>query len=305
MPIKIANDLPAFEILEKERVPLIREDDALRQDIRPLQFLLLNLMPDKISTETQLARVLGATPLQIELTLLRTDSYMGKNTSQEHQLGFYKVWDEIKDNKYDGLIITGAPVETMEFEEVDYWPELAKIFEWSKTNTYGQLYICWGAQAALHHFYGIGKNEKAGKLFGVYPHTRLEMAHPLVRGFDDIFNVPVSRYTESDYEAIKRTPSLLPLADCNETGACLVTDDENRRLFMFNHLEYDRETLDDEYRRDKDKGLPTEKPAHYYIQQDNEDVPVMNWRSHRNLLFTNWIDMVYQGTPYDLSLLNK
>jgi len=305
MPIKIANDLPAFEILEKEKVPLIRENDALRQDIRPLQIMLLNLMPDKITTETQLARVLGATPLQIELTLLRTNSHMGTHTSEEHQLGFYKVWDEIKDNNYDGLIVTGAPVETMNFDEVDYWQELATIFDWAQMHTYGQLYICWGAQAAMHHFYGIEKHEREDKLFGVYPQRRLHMAHPLVRGFDDIFNVPVSRYTASNYEQIKDTPGLVPLADCEETGVCMAADDVHHRLFMFNHLEYDRESLDSEYQRDISRGLDTDKPVNYYIERSDKDIPLMNWRSHRNLLFANWVDMVYQGAPYDLSKLNK
>lgn len=305
MPIKIANDLPAFEILEQEHVPLIRENDALRQDIRPLQVLLLNLMPDKITAETQLARVLGATSLQVELTLLRTDSHMGTHTPEKHQLGFYKVLNEIKDVNYDGLIVTGATVETMDFEEVDYWPELTTIFDWAQTHTYGQLYICWGAQAAMYYYYGIGKHERKNKLFGIYPQRRLHMAHPLVRGFDDVFNVPVSRYTASNYDQIKDTPGLVPLADCEETGICMVADDVHHRLFMFNHLEYDRESLDSEYHRDISRGLDTAKPINYYIERAGKDVPLMNWRSHRNLLFTNWIDMIYQGTPYDLSKLTK
>ena len=305
MPIKIANDLPAFKVLEKEQVPLIKENDALRQDIRPLQILVLNLMPDKITTETQLARVLGATPLQVELTLLRTNMHMGKHTSEEHQLGFYKVWDEIKDQNYDGLIVTGAPVETMDFEDVDYWSELTTIFDWAQTHTYGQLYICWGAQAAMYHFYGIEKQERKDKLFGVYPQRRLHMAHPLVRGFDDIFNVPVSRYTSSNYEQIKDTPGLVPLADCEEAGICMAADDSHHRLFMFNHLEYDRETLDGEYTRDTLKGMDTARPINYYIERAGKDIPLMNWRAHRNLLFANWIDMIYQGTPYDLSTLAK
>lgn len=304
MPIKIENDLPAFKILEQEQVPLIRKNDALRQDIRPLQILLLNLMPDKITTETQLARVLGATPLQIELTLLRTSSHMGTHTPEKHQLGFYKVWDEIKNTNYDGLIVTGAPIETMNFKEVDYWPELTTIFDWAQKHTYSQMYICWGAQAAMYHFYGIEKQEREEKLFGIYPQQRLHMAHPLIRGFDDVFNVPVSRYTSSNYKQIKNTPNLTPLADCEETGICLATDDTKKRLFMFNHLEYDRETLDGEYKRDLSKGMNTEKPVNYYIERAGKDIPVMNWRSHRNLLFANWIDMIYQDTPYELSELN-
>ncbi|MCK5374150.1 MAG: homoserine O-succinyltransferase [Alphaproteobacteria bacterium] len=303
MPIKIANDLPAFKILEEERVPLIRQDDALRQDIRPLQLLLLNLMPDKMTTETQLARVLGATPLQIELTLLRTESHMGTHTSEKHQLGFYKVWDEIKDQNYDGIIVTGAPVEDMPFKKVDYWPELSNILNWACSHTYSQFYICWGAQAAMYHFYGIEKLEHKSKLFGVYPQRRLHRVHPVIRGFDDVFSVPVSRHTGSDYKQIKDTPCLVPLADNEETGICIAADDDHRRIFMFNHLEYDRDTLDKEYRRDLSRGLETEKPANYYIERADKGVPVMNWRAHRNLLFTNWIGMVYQGTPYDLSEL--
>lgn len=301
MPIKIPDGLPAAEVLKKERIPVIREMDALRQDIRPLRIALLNLMPDKIATETQIARVLGSTPLQVELTLLRTGSYMGKNTTEEHLLGFYQTWEDIKAQKFDGLVVTGAPVEHMEFEEVQYWDELTSIFEWAKTHTYSQFYICWAAQAALYHFYQIPKRPTQSKQFGVFPHSRLDFYHPLTRGFDDIVYIPVSRHTDVDPEKIEKNIFLAPLITSDKTGISLIYDDQNCSTFMFNHLEYDRETLKKEYERDIAKGLDIPLPAGYFPKDDPEQPPVMNWRAHRNLLFSNWIGMVYQGTPYDLA----
>lgn len=303
MPIKIPDTLPAAEILKKERIPVISEKDALRQDIRPLRFALLNLMPDKITTETQLARVLGSTPLQIELTLLRTGTYVGKNTSEDHLLGFYQTWNEVKHQKFDSLIVTGAPVEQMPFEEVEYWPELTAIFDWSKTHTYSQFYICWGAQAAIYHFNKIPKRDTGPKQFGVYTHKRLDFTHPLTRGFDDLIHIPVSRYTEVETDKVMKDKTLTPLVTSEDTGICLIYDENNRRAFMFNHLEYDRETLKGEYERDRAKGLDTALPVNYYESNDPSKQPMMTWRAHRNLLFSNWIDMVYQGAPYDLNQL--
>jgi homoserine O-succinyltransferase len=301
MPIKIPNGLPAIKTLIEERISIIQENDAIRQDVRPLRIVLLNLMPDKITTETQLARVLGSTPLQIELTLLRTDSYLGQNTSEEHQLGFYKVWDDIKDENFDGIIITGAPVETMEFKDVEYWPELTQIMDWAETNVFAKFFICWGAQAGMYHHYGVPKHEVSEKIFGVYHHERLDRSHPLIRGFDDVFAVPVSRYTGVDEQAVSDHPDLLPLAKAEGSGVCLVVNDAKRHSFMFNHLEYDRETLQGEYERDLAKGLNTALPRNYYADDNADNAPSMTWRSHRNLLFMNWINQVYQDTPYDLS----
>jgi homoserine O-succinyltransferase len=303
MPIKIPDGLPAIDILAKERIDVMDETTAVRQDIRPLRILLFNLMPDKITTETQIARVLGASPLQIELTLMRTASYMGKNTSEDHLLGFYETFDTVKDQKFDGILVTGAPVETMDFEDVQYCNELTTIMNWANTNCYSQFYICWGAQAALNHFYGVEKYEAESKLFGVYPHERLEFYHPLVRGFDDVVSIPVSRHTEIDETQIEKNDSLTLLLKSSETGTALMIDDKTRRVFMLNHFEYDRETLKDEYDRDIAQGNDIDIPAYYFPNDDDTQKPIMNWRAHRNLLFTNWINTVYQGTPYDLSYL--
>ena len=300
MPIKIPNDLPARVVLDRERVSVITEDVALRQDIRPLQIALLNLMPDKIKTETQLLRVLGATPLQIEMTLLRPGSHESKNTPQQHLTAFYKTWEEVRDRRFDALIVTGAPVEHLPFESVTYWDELTAIFDWARTNVYSSLFICWGAQAALHHFHGLPKYDVGAKRFGVFRHRVLKPFEPLTAGFDDSLFVPVSRYTEVRHADVAAVPSLEILVESEESGICLVQEPASRRYYMFNHLEYDAETLLGEYRRDRDAGLETALPFNYFPDNDPELPPRMTWRAHRNLLFGNWINMVYQGTPYDL-----
>jgi homoserine O-succinyltransferase/O-acetyltransferase len=305
MPIRIPDALPARNILVQEEVAVIDESTATRQDIRPLRILLLNLMPDKITTETQFARVLGATPLQIELTLLRTDSYMGKNTAEDHLLGFYSTHDNIKDQCFDGMIVTGAPVEQMPFTDVEYWLELTKIFNWSQQHVYSSLHICWGAQAALFHFHGHEKFATPQKQFGVFPHTRLDLNHPLTKGFDDIASIPVSRHTSMNDNQLRDNPNLKILLDSPDTGIGLLVDDDLRHIYMFNHLEYDRETLGNEYRRDISKGMKIQVPAHYFNHDDPSVTPVMTWRAHRNLLFGNWINMVYQGTPYNIDEIKK
>ena len=303
MPIKIPNDLPARAVLDRERVPVIIEDVALRQDIRPLQIALLNLMPDKVRTETQLLRVLGTTPLQIEMTLLRAANHESRNTPIEHLTAFYKIWNEVCDRRFDALIITGAPVEHLLFAEVHYWDELTQIFEWTKSNVYSGLFICWGAQAALHYFHGLPKYNVGEKRFGVFRHRVLKPFEPLTAGFDDFFFVPVSRYTEVRHRDVATVPDLEILVESKASGICLIQDFARRRFYMFNHLEYDAETLLGEYRRDRDAGLGTALPFNYFPDNDPELAPRMTWRAHRNLLFGNWINMIYQGTPYDLAEL--
>jgi homoserine O-succinyltransferase/O-acetyltransferase len=305
MPIKIPNDLPARAILERERVAVISESDALRQDIRPLQIALLNLMPDKLSTESQLLRVLGHTPLQIEMTLLRTATYEAKNTPSEHLLAFYQTWEEVKERRFDALIVTGAPVEHLEFAEVAYWPELKDIFTWSETHVYSSFFICWAAQAALYHFHRIPKYEAGDKRFGVFPHKVLKPYEPLTAGFDDWFNVPVSRYTEVRHEDVRKVPGIDILVESDETGICLLHEPARRRVYMFNHLEYDAETLNREYQRDRVNGRETALPRNYFPDDNPSATPRMTWRAHRNLLFGNWINLLYQGTPYDLEKLGQ
>jgi len=305
MPIKIPNDLPARAVLERERVDVISESDALRQDIRPMQVALLNLMPDKLSTETQLLRVIGHTPLQIELTLVRTGTYEAKNTRPEHLMTFYKTWEEVRHHCFDGLIVTGAPVEHLSYEEVVYWEELGDILDWAETHVYGSFFICWGAQAALYHHHGIPKHNLSKKLFGVFPHRTLRRFEPLTAGFDDWFDVPVSRYTEIRHEEVAKVPEIDILADSEESGLCLLHEPRKRRVYMFNHLEYDAETLKREYLRDRKAGLGTALPCNYFPGNDPEAAPRMTWRAHRNLLFGNWIDLLYQGTPFDLQELPR
>jgi homoserine O-succinyltransferase len=303
MPIKIPNDLPARVVLDQERVPVITEDVALRQDIRPMQIALLNLMPEKIKTETQLLRALGGTPLQIEMTLLRLASHESKNTSQEHLTAFYKTWEDVRDRRFDALIVTGAPVEHLPYEGVTYWDELTAVFDWTKTNVYSGFFICWGAQAALYHWHGVPKYDVGAKRFGVFRHRVVRPFEPLTAGFDDDFFVPVSRYTEVRHDDIAAVPSLEILVESEESGICLIQEPAMRRYYMFNHLEYDAETLLGEYCRDRDAGLTTSLPANYFPDDDPDLAPRMTWRAHRHLLFNNWINMVYQGTPYDLSQL--
>ncbi|MGR4000290.1 MAG: homoserine O-succinyltransferase [Alphaproteobacteria bacterium] len=297
MPIRIPNDLPGRKVLEGEGVSIIKETDAVRQDIRPLQIALLNLMPDKIKTETQFARLTGSTPLQIELTLLRTGSYRSRNTSERHLLDFYRRWEDVREDRFDGLIITGAPVERMEFEEVAYWRELQGIIDWSETHVSESMFICWGAQSALYHRYGVAKHALSEKLFGIYRQRVHGRGASLLTGMNDEFSIPVSRYTEVRSEDLPE--GLRVLASSPESGLCLVEDVERRSVYMFNHVEYDAGTLGEEYERDKRSGESTQLPVDYFPGDDPELAPVNRWRVHAHLLFSNWINRIYQGTPFE------
>ena len=304
MPIKIPNDLPAVQTLENENIFIMEESRALHQDIRPLKILMLNLMPKKIETETQIARLIGNTPLQVELELLQTATHKPKHTSADHMLAFYKTFDEICDKKYDGLIVTGAPVENLEFEEVDYWDELCGIFEWSKKNVYSTFHICWGAQAALYYHYGIPKYTLDEKIFGVFPHRCLDPLHPLMRGLDDVFYVPHSRHTENRRSDIALVKDLQILSYSEQAGVHLISDMACRNFFASGHSEYDCETLAKEYFRDINKGLDIKQPFNYFPDNDTNKTPRVQWRSAANIIFTNWLNyFVYQQTPYDLSTL--
>lgn len=306
MPIKIPNLLPATQVLLNENIFVMTETRAMTQDIRPLKILMLNLMPQKIVTETQIARLIGNTPLQVELELLQTATHKSTHTSAEHMLAFYKTFDEVKHKKYDGLIITGAPVEQMEFEEVDYWEELCEIMEWTKTNVHSTMHICWGAQAGLYHHYGIKKYSLPKKLFGVFPHKADYVNSMLLRGFDGVFHVPHSRYTEVKREEIEANPNLRVLASSEQAGVHIVSSIGGRQFFIMGHAEYDPLTLDAEFRRDAAAGLGTLPPENYYPNNDPEQAPVINWRAHGSLLFINWLNyFVYQSTPYDLKDLNE
>ena len=304
MPIKIPNDLPAVQTLADENIFAMTETRAITQDIRPLKILLLNLMPKKIETETQISRILGNTPLQIELTLIRTTSHQSTNTAQEHLLAFYKTFDDVKNEKYDGMIITGAPVEMMEFEEVDYWGELCDIMEWSKTHVHSTMHICWGAQAGLYYHYGIKKHIMPEKLFGVFPHQADHKKSMLLRGFDEEFFVPHSRHTTVKREDIEAIPELRVLASSDDVGVHIVSRNGGRQFFIMGHSEYDPLTLDAEYRRDLAAGLQIKPPVNYYRDNDPDKEPVVRWRAHGSLLFINWLNyFVYQSTPYDLKTL--
>lgn len=303
MPVKIPADLPGRIVLERERVPLIFEDRAVRQDIRPLQIAILNLMPDKIPTETQLLRAIGGTPLQVEVTLLRPASHVGKTTPAVHLESFYKTLEEVRDRVFDALIMTGAPIGHLAFDDVSYWPELRDFLDRAPGQFYSSFFICWGALAALHHYYGIARHYLPHKLFGVFPHRTLEPFDPLTTGFDHVFNVPVSRFTRVDRADVEARPALQILAESDESGLCLLQDTQARRVFMFNHLEYDAETLKREYERDAAAGDNPALPRNYFPGDDPQKPPPITWRAHRNLLFHNWINMVYQGTPFDLSRL--
>ena len=301
MPIQIPNDLPAAETLKKENIFVMPQNRAMTQDIRPLEIVVLNLMPTKVATETQLSRVLGNTPLQVHLELMHTSSHKSKNVAQDHLLTFYKTFDELKHRKFDGMVITGAPVEHMPFEEVDYWPELCEIMEWSKTNVHSTFHICWGAQAGLYYHYGINKHGLPEKLFGVYPHQADYKRSILLRGFDDTFYVPHSRHTTVLREDIEKVPELRIIASSPEAGVYLVTTREGRQIFVTGHSEYDPETLRNEYLRDKNLGLPIQVTANYFPGDDDSLEPLVTWRSHANLLYSNWLNyFVYQTTPYDL-----
>ena len=305
MPIKIPYDLPARKILQEEGVLVIKDTDAIRQDIRPLRIALLNLMPLKIKTETQIARVLGGSPLQIEMTLVAPTGYIPKNTSREHMLDFYHPFDDIKDQKFDGLIITGAPIERLPFEEVHYWDELRKIFDWSVNNVFCLFNLCWGGQAALNHFYDIPKYQLSEKRFGVFPHRVLDHTSLLMRGLDDEIIVPVSRHTENRRADFDPFDHLEILMESDEAGLCLVHDSRLRHVHMFNHLEYDSHTLNDEYQRDVGKGDDISVPAHYFPGDDPKNTPVNVWRGNAHLLFGNWLNYIYQSTPYNMDLIGK
>ena len=299
MPIKIPDDLPAFATLQNEGVMVMRETDAIRQDVRPLRIGLLNLMPNKIRTETQFARLLGASPLQVELTLIKMTGHVARNTASDHLLSFYTDWVDIQDQRFDGFIVTGAPVETLPFEEVTYWDELRRIFDWTQSHVHSCFNICWGAQAALHHFYGVPKYELATKAFGVFRHRNRAPASPYLRGFSDDFSIPVSRWTEMRRADLPNSSGLTVLAESDEAGLCLLDDPTHQALYMFNHIEYDTHSLAEEYFRDVDAGKPIAMPANYFPKDDPTRSPENRWRSHAHLLFGNWINQVYQTTAFD------
>lgn len=301
MPIKIPNDLPATETLHEENIFVITETRALTQDIRPLKILLLNLMPTKIVTETQFSRLLGNTPLQVELEFLQTATHKSTHTDSQHLINFYQTFDEIKHKKYDGMIITGAPVEHMDFEEVNYWEELCEIMEWSKTHVTSTFHICWGAQAGLYYHYGINKHQLPEKLFGIFEHEVEYKKSILFRGFDDKFMVPHSRHTTVLREEIERVPELKILSSSKKAGVYVVSTDKGRQIFVTGHSEYDADTLNKEYLRDKNAGLPIHIPENYFEDDDDTKQPKVTWRSHANLLFSNWLNyFVYQTTPYNI-----
>jgi homoserine O-succinyltransferase len=305
MPIQIPNDLPAAEALQQENIFVMKEGRASTQDIRPLEIVVLNLMPTKIVTETQLSRLLGNTPLQVRLELMKTSSYVSKNTSADHLLTFYKTFDELKHRKFDGMVITGAPVENMPFEEVEYWPELCEIMEWSKHNVHSTLHICWGAQAGLYYHYGIEKKPLPQKLFGVFRHQADYKRSILLRGFDDTFWAPHSRHTTVLREDIEKTDVRI-LASSEEAGVYAAMNKEGRQIFITGHSEYDADTLKKEYLRDKALGLPIEVPKNYFPDDDDTKEPMVRWRGHANLLFSNWLNyFVYQTTPYDIMTIGQ
>lgn len=304
MPIRIDNELPAKQKLEIENIFVMSNLRADTQDIRPLKIIILNLMPTKLETETQLLRLLSNSPLQLDIEFLQVATHKAKNVSKSHMDKFYKTFDEVNENKYDGMIITGAPVEQMEFEEVDYWDELCKIIDWSKTNVYSTFHICWGAQAALYYHYGIKKYKTPKKIFGIFPHTCLDDTHPLMRGLDDVYYVPHSRHTEIKMSDIAQVKDLQIISYSEEAGVHIVSDMECRNFFVTGHSEYDRDTLAKEYFRDLSKGLDIDMPVNYFPNNDTNLVPKMTWKGTANLIFNNWLNyFVYQKTPYDLSTL--
>ena len=306
MPIKIPNQLPATKTLAEENIFVMTDARAVAQDIRPLQILMLNLMPTKIDTETQLSRLLGNTPLQVELTLMHTSSHKSKNTSADHLLAFYTTFDKVKERYFDGLVITGAPVEMMEFEEVEYWQELCEIMEWSTTHVHSTFHICWGAQAGLYYHFGVQKKTLDKKMFGVFPHIADYKRSMLFRGFDDVFMVPHSRHTTIDREDLEGIPGLKILASSPEAGVFALSTKKGRQIFITGHPEYDAETLGREYWRDVNAGKPIEIPKNYYPDNDPNKAPVSTWRSSANLLYCNWLNyFVYQTTPFDLQKIKE
>ncbi len=304
MPIKIPNELPAVKTLTDENIFVMTETRAISQDIRPLKILVLNLMPKKIATETQLSRILGNTPLQIEIELIMTASHVPTHISAEHLLAFYKTFGDVKDRYFDGMIITGAPVEQLPFEEVDYWPELCEIMEWSKTHVHSTFHICWGAQAGLYYHYGIEKYDLPEKMFGVFPHKVDYKRSILFRGFDDKFWVPHSRHTSVRREDIEKVPQLKILASSDEAGVYCVVTEKGKQVFVMGHSEYDPVTLKEEYERDVKKGLDIKVPVNYFPGDNPENEPIVRWRAHANLLYCNWLNyFVYQTTPYDINAI--
>jgi len=300
MPIKIPDTLPAFTTLVSEGVRVMTETVAVRQDIRPLQIGLLNLMPNKIKTEVQMARLVGASPLQVEFSLIRLGTHKAKNTSEEHLLSFYHTWEEVKHRKFDGFIITGAPVEQMDYEDVSYWDEMRQIFDWTQTNVHSTMNVCWGAMAAIYHFHDVPKHALTEKAFGVYRHRNLAPASVYLNGFSDDFQVPVSRWTEVRREDVEKQSDLEILMESDEMGLCLVHEKKGNRLYMFNHVEYDSTSLADEYFRDVNAGIPIKMPHDYFPHNDDTLTPQNRWRSHAHLLFGNWINEMYQTTHYDM-----
>ena len=301
MPIVIPGSLPAFETLSEENIFIINEERSIHQDMRPLEIAIVNLMPTKIETETQLLRLLGNSPLQVNITLLKTNSYVSKNTSEDHLSSFYNVFDDIKDKRFDGMIITGAPIETLQFEDVDYWNELEKIMEFSKTNVTSTFHICWGAQAGLYYHYGINKYPLKKKMFGIYKHTLNNPKNKLFRGFDEVYNAPHSRYTEIKKEDIDKVDDLEILSESEEAGVYVVASKNVKQIFVTGHSEYDKNTLKKEYMRDKEKGLEIGVPINYFKNDDPNLEPIVTWKSHAHLIFSNWLNYcVYQETPFEL-----
>ena len=303
MPIKIPADLPAYDVLTREGVMVMSDDQAARQDIRPLRIGLLNLMPMKIQTENQFARLIGATPLQIELSLIRMSEHRTKTTAAEHMEHFYRPFQEVKGEKFDGLIITGAPIEHLEFDEVTYWDELCEVFDWTQTHVQSTFGVCWGGMAMINYFHGVKKHMLNAKAFGCYRHRNLAPASPYLRGFSDDCVIPVSRWTEMREDEIAAADGLTTLLGSDEVGPCLVEDPGHRALYIFNHFEYDSDTLKQEYDRDVDTGTPINVPMNYYPDDDPSQSPQNRWRSHAHLLYGNWINEIYQSTPYDMGLI--
>jgi homoserine O-succinyltransferase len=305
MPIKIPANLPAHAVLSAEGVMVMDPSHADRQDIRPLRIALLNLMPLKIQTENQFARLIGATPLQIELTLLRMTSHQTKNTSSDHMEQFYKPFSAVQDEKFDGLIITGAPIEHLDFQDVTYWPEMVEVMNWTQSHVHATLGVCWGGMAMINYLHGVKKYELPQKAFGCFRHQNLDPSSPFLRGFSDDFVVPVSRWTEIKQDEISAAPGLKTLLGSSETGPCLVEDPAHRTLYLFNHFEYDSNTLKQEYDRDIANGTPINIPGHYYPGDDPSQTPLNRWRSHAHLLYGNWINEIYQTTPFDRNEIGR
>ncbi len=305
MPIKIPSDLPAFDVLTNEGVMVMSPDQAARQDIRPIKIALLNLMPKKIQTENQFARLIGATPLQIELTLIRMSEHKTKTTAAAHMAEFYRPFQEVKDQKFDGLIITGAPIEHLAFEDVTYWDELREIFDWTQTNVHSTFGVCWGGMAMINYFHGVDKHMLDAKYFGCYRHQNMAPASPYLRGFSDECTIPVSRWTEILQDEVDTRPGLRTLLSSPEVGPCLIEDPKHRALYIFNHFEYDSDTLKQEYDRDASKGTPVDVPVNYYPDDDPSRAPLNRWRSHAHLLYGNWISELYQTTTFDISKIGQ